>query len=141
MEERPLELPTHCLRTDLDDSVVQWDKRENCEVRQILDRLADNWSLLVLSLLDQRTHRFNELQRRLDGISHRMLAATLRQLERDGMVSRKVHPTVPPKVEYTLTPLGSQLHGLMRPLVDWTEANTATILDARRTFAARYPGE
>jgi DNA-binding HxlR family transcriptional regulator len=141
MEERTLELATHCSVTDLDDSVVQWDKRENCEVRQILDRLADNWSLLVLSLLDQRTYRFNELQRRLGGISHRMLTITLRQLERDGMLSRKVHPTVPPKVEYSLTTLGAQLHGLMRPLVSWTEANTAAITSARRDFDHRYREE
>ena len=94
MEERTLELPTHCARTDVPDAVLQWDSREECEVRKQLDRLADKWTLQVLALLDERTYRFNELQRRLDGVSHRMLATTLRQLERDGMLIRTVHPTV-----------------------------------------------
>lgn len=137
MEERTLELPTHCARTNVPDSVLQWDSREDCEVRKQLDRLADKWTLQVLALLDARTHRFNELQRRLDGVSHRMLATTLRQLERDGMLIRTVHPTVPPKVEYTLTPLGRQLHALMHPFVAWAEANTKTIAAARENFDAR----
>lgn len=137
MEERTLELPTHCARTDVPDSVLQWDSREACEVRKQLDRLADKWTLQVLALLDERTYRFNELQRRLDGVSHRMLATTLRQLERDGMLIRTVHPTVPPKVEYTLTPLGRQLHALMHPFVAWAEANTQSIAAARQDFDAR----
>lgn len=137
MEERTLELPTHCARTDVPDSVLQWDSREACEVRKQLDRLADKWTLQVLALLDERTYRFNELQRRLDGVSHRMLATTLRQLERDGMLIRTVHPTVPPKVEYTLTPLGRQLHALMHPFVAWAEANTQSIAAARQHFDAR----
>ncbi|MDC9825617.1 helix-turn-helix domain-containing protein [Devosia sp. ZB163] len=110
-------------------------------MRKQLDRLADKWTLQVLALLDHRTHRFNELQRRLEGVSHRMLATTLRQLERDGMLIRTVHPTVPPKVEYTLTPLGRQLHGLMRPFVDWAESNTRTIAMARTAFDARATGQ
>ena len=137
MEERTLELPTHCERTDVPESVYQWDTREHCEVRKQLDRLADKWTLQVLALLEERTHRFNELQRRLDGVSHRMLATTLRQLERDGMLIRTVHATVPPKVEYTLTGLGRQLHALMSPFIAWAEANTASIASARHQFDAR----
>ncbi len=85
----------------------QWDAREGCEVRQILDRIADKWSLLAIALLEGRTLRFNELRREIDGISQRMLTVTLRQLERDGLVTRTVYPVVPPRVEYALTPLGA----------------------------------
>ena len=89
----------------------QWDTREGCEVRQILDRIADKWSLLVISLLEERTMRFNELRREIDGISQRMLTVTLRQLERDGLVCRTVYAEVPPRVEYCLSPLGHTLLG------------------------------
>ena len=91
---------------DDDYDVCQWDTREDCEVRQILDRVADKWSLLVIALLDRRRLRFTELRREIDGISQRMLTVTLRQLERDGLVDRTVHPVVPPRVDYELTPLG-----------------------------------
>ena len=85
----------------------QWDTREDCEVRQILDRIGDKWSLLAIALLEGRTLRFNELRREIDGICQRMLTVTLRQLERDGLVTRTVYPVVPPRVEYALTPLGA----------------------------------
>lgn len=81
----------------------QWDTREDCQVRQILDRIADKWSLLVIALLDNRRLRFTELRREIDGVSQRMLTVTLRSLERDGLVKRTVHPVVPPRVEYELT--------------------------------------
>ncbi len=76
-------------------------------MRQILDRIADKWSLLVISLLEERTLRFTELRRQIDGISQRMLTVTLRQLERDGLVCRTVYAEVPPRVEYCLSPLGA----------------------------------
>ena len=121
--------------TDWDDA-FQWDAREDCEVRQILDRLADKWSLLVIALLDDRTMRFTELRRRIDGISQRMLTVTLRQLERDGMVLRTVHPVVPPRVDYELTPLGRSLHATVQSLVVWTEAHQTDIAEARSRYDA-----
>jgi DNA-binding HxlR family transcriptional regulator len=115
----------------------QWDSREDCEVRQILDRIADKWSLLVISLLEERTLRFNELRREIDGISQRMLTVTLRQLERDGLVCRTVYPVVPPRVEYCLSPLGATLLGTIQALVVWTEKHQPEIAQARAEFDAR----
>lgn len=114
----------------------QWDRREDCEVRQILDRIADKWSLLAMALLENGTLRFTELLRLVDGVSQRMLTVTLRQLERDGLVSRTVHPVVPPRVEYSLTDLGRSLNGTVRELVTWTESHQGDIAAAR----ARYDG-
>ncbi len=112
----------------------QWDTREGCEVRQILDRIADKWSLLVISLLEERTLRFTELRRQIDGISQRMLTVTLRQLERDGLVCRTVYPVVPPRVEYCLSPMGHTLLGTIQALVTWTEEHQAEIASARAEF-------
>jgi DNA-binding HxlR family transcriptional regulator len=120
-----------------DPDPFQWDAREDCEVRQILDRIADKWSLLVIALLDERTMRFMELRRRIDGISQRMLTMTLRQLERDGIVKRTVTPLVPPRVDYALTPLGESLHDTVRTLIPWTEAHQYEIAAARAAYDAR----
>jgi DNA-binding HxlR family transcriptional regulator len=114
----------------------QWDTREDCDVRQILDRIGDKWSLLVIALLDNRTLRFTELKKTIDGISQRMLTVTLRQLERDGLVRRTVHPVVPPRVDYELTPLGVTLHDTIQALVTWTEAHQNEIAAARATYDA-----
>jgi DNA-binding HxlR family transcriptional regulator len=114
----------------------QWDAREDCQVRQILDRIADKWSLLVISLLADRTLRFTELRREIDGISQRMLTVTLRQLERDGLVCRTVYPVVPPRVEYCLSPLGRTLLGTIQALVTWTEEHQLEIAQARAEFDA-----
>lgn len=103
-------------------------------MRQILDRVADKWSLMVVVLLEHRTLRFTELRRDIDGISQRMLAVTLRRLERDGLVRRTVHPVVPPRVEYALTPLGRTLHEAVRALVVWTESNQDAIAAARTAY-------
>ncbi|WP_262851295.1 winged helix-turn-helix transcriptional regulator [Mumia quercus] len=115
-------------------AAFQWDARENCEVRQILDRIADKWSLLVVSLLEERTMRFNELRREIDGISQRMLTVTLRNLERDGLVCRTVYAEVPPRVEYCLSPLGRTLLGTIQSLVRWTEEHQEEIVEARAEF-------
>jgi DNA-binding HxlR family transcriptional regulator len=116
---------------------IEWDTRNDCEVRQILDRVADKWSLLAIALLEQRTLRFTELQRRIDGISQRMLTVTLRQLERDGLVRRTVYPVVPPRVEYSLTPLGATLHATIQSLVGWTEDHQSEIAAARAAYDTR----
>src|SRR5687767_2024060 len=140
MEERTSEEPTHCAGTDPPTDPWdphQWDAREDCEVRQILDRIADKWSLLAIALLEGRTMRFTELQRAIVGVSHRMLTVTLRQLERDGLVRRTVHPVVPPRVDYELTPLGSTLHATIQALVTWTEEHQHEVAAARSEYDAR----
>ena len=116
------------------NDAYQWDTREDCEVRQILDRIADKWSLLVISLLDERTMRFGELGREIDGISKRMLTVTLRHLERDGLIDRRVYPEMPPRVEYRLSPLGHTLLGTIQSLVTWTEQHQTQIAQARAKF-------
>lgn len=128
--------PTHCQETDPWDS-HQWDARNDCEVRQILDRVADKWSLLTIALLAGRMMRFTELQRAIDGISHRMLTVTLRHLERDGLVHRTVHAVVPPRVDYELTALGGTLHATIQALVGWTEEHQDEIAAARSGYDAR----
>ncbi|GAA1386245.1 helix-turn-helix domain-containing protein [Kitasatospora putterlickiae] len=129
--------PTHCADTEDGYDAFQWDTREDCEVRQILDRIADKWSLLVIALLDRGSLRFTELRREIDGVSQRMLTVTLRQLERDGLVERTVHPVVPPRVDYALTPLGHTLHETVRSLVAWTETHQREIAAARASYDAR----
>ena len=136
MEEGTLKSPGSSEVTDPWDA-HQWDVREGCEVRQILDRVADKWSLLAIALLEGRTLRFNELRREIDGISQRMLTVTLRQLERDGLVSRTVYPVVPPRVEYALTPLGRTLHSTIQALVTWTETHQDEVAAARAAYDAR----
>jgi DNA-binding HxlR family transcriptional regulator len=115
----------------------RWDTREDCEVRQILDRIADKWSLLVIALLDNRKLRFTELKKTIDGISQRMLTVTLRQLERDGLVRRTVYPVVPPRVDYELTPLGVTLHATIQSLVTWTETHQHEVATARADYDTR----
>ncbi|MEU5880938.1 helix-turn-helix domain-containing protein [Spirillospora sp. NPDC047279] len=135
------ELNAMCPDGEGDYDVLQWDTREDCEVRQILDRVADKWSLLVIALLDRRSLRFSELRREIDGISQRMLTVTLRQLERDGLVHRTVHPVVPPRVDYALTPLGATLHETIRSLVTWTERHQNEIAAARAAYDVRMAAE
>ncbi|GAB2613365.1 winged helix-turn-helix transcriptional regulator [Pseudactinotalea suaedae] len=114
----------------------QWDVREDCDVRQILDRIADKWSLLVIALLEVKTMRFGELSKAIDGISKRMLTVTLRNLERDGLVHRTVYAEVPPRVEYRLSPLGCTLLTTIQSLVSWTEEHQEQIARAREAFDA-----
>ncbi|KAB8183133.1 transcriptional regulator [Microbispora catharanthi] len=141
MEDGTFESLGYCANTGVDDDVLQWDQRADCEVRQILDRIADKWSLLVIALLDKRSLRFTELRRAIDGVSQRMLARTLRHLERDGLVSRTVHPTVPPRVDYALTPMGATLHATIRALVVWTEEHQNAIAAARAAYDRRVAAE
>jgi DNA-binding HxlR family transcriptional regulator len=141
MEEGTSNSPSDCCRTEGDYGALQWDEREGCEVRQILNRIADKWSLLVIALLEKRKLRFTELKKNIAGISQRMLTTTLRQLERDGIVARKVFPVVPPRVEYELTPLGATLHETIQALVTWTERNQQAIAAARNRYDARASEE
>ncbi|UGQ14901.1 helix-turn-helix transcriptional regulator [Yinghuangia sp. ASG 101] len=137
MEEGTSKSHSHREGTGRDYEACQWDTRSDCEVRQILDRVADKWSLLVIALLDERSLRFTELRRKVDGISQRMLTVTLRQLERDGLVERTVHAVVPPRVDYALTPLGMTLHDTIQALVTWTEENQGRIAAARAAYDTR----
>ncbi len=106
-------------------------QRDDCPVREILDRVGDKWSVLVIVLLGQRTHRFNELHRTIEGISQRMLTLTLRALERDGLVNRTIYATVPPRVDYALTDLGRTLLVPLEALNAWAVAHRDDIQVAR----------
>lgn len=111
--------------------------KESCTpVREILSRVGDKWSILVVMLLSERPWRFNELKRSIEGMSQRMLTLTLRNLERDGLVTRTVYATVPPSVEYALTPLGESLCAPVVALGMWAKQNNEQIDDARRRFDA-----
>jgi DNA-binding HxlR family transcriptional regulator len=116
-----------------------------CTVRDVLGRVGDKWSALTIARLGTGTQRFSQLRRDVDGISQRMLTVTLRNLERDGLVSRQIYPEVPPRVEYTLTDLGTSLHESILALVQWSEHHTTEIQQARThydraTEAAVPPG-
>ncbi len=107
-----------------------------CAVRDVLDRISDRWSLLVLLQLEKGTMRFSELRRQVGDISQRMLSRTVRRLEEEGLVAREVYPTVPPRVDYSLTTLGRSLLRPVRVLVAWAEANRERIHAARASFKA-----
>jgi DNA-binding HxlR family transcriptional regulator len=110
----------------------------NCRAREMLDRVGDTWSVYVISALGNAgTLRFSELQRRVDGVSQRMLTVTLRGLERDGLVRRTVHPEVPPRVEYELTPLGTTLRQIVGELIKWSGAHLREVDCARAAYDAR----
>ena len=100
---------------------------ERCPTRQVLDRLADKWALLILDRLQQGPTRFNALKRDIQRITQKVLTQTLRKLERDGLVSREVHATVPVTVEYALTPLGHTLTDTVAALAHWAEHNMPEI--------------
>jgi DNA-binding HxlR family transcriptional regulator len=140
MEDGTSKALGYCTGTE-DDQARQWDTRADCDVRHILDRIADKWSLLVIALLDRRTMRFSELRRAIDGVSQRMLTVTLRHLERDGLVRRTVYPVVPPRVDYELTTLGISLHEVIKSLVIWTEDHQQQISAARSIYDTRVADE
>ena len=110
---------------------------DDCPVREVLDRVGDKWSVLIVVLLGRRTHRFSELHRAIEGISQRMLTLTLRQLEREGLVTRTVFPVVPPRVDYELTDLGSTLLDTIQELVAWAGKHGNEIIAAREAYDAR----
>lgn len=111
---------------------------ESCRpVREVLNIVGNKWSILVVSLLEDGTRRFSELQRNVDGISQRMLTRTLRELERNGLLTRTVVPTVPPSVYYALTPLGETLLVHAKELAHWARQNHPKMLQAQQDFDAR----
>ncbi|NNH37504.1 winged helix-turn-helix transcriptional regulator [Acinetobacter terrae] len=100
-----------------------------CPSREILEHLTTKWSVLVLRCLSDGVHRFSELKQRIEGVSEKMLAQTLKVLEKDGFLIRTVYPVVPPKVEYQLTILGAQAAEKMTMLIGWIERNLPEILE------------
>jgi DNA-binding HxlR family transcriptional regulator len=113
---------------------------EGClAVREVLKRVGDKWSVLIVGLLADGPLRFNELKRTIEGISQRMLTLTLRGLERDGLVSRTQYPTIPPRVDYALTPLGQTLLEPVSALAGWSEKHRHDIQGARNRFDGKIP--
>lgn len=112
-----------------------------CPSRLVLDRIADKWTALVIQVLARGTMRYAALQREIGGISQKMLTQTLRSLERDGLVHRKVHPVVPPKVEYTLTRLGRTLIEPLKVLCRWSEKHLAELEANRARAKAKLRGQ
>jgi DNA-binding HxlR family transcriptional regulator len=106
----------------------------NCSSRLVLQNAVSRWGVLALVALREGPYRFNALRRRVDGVSERMLSQTLQTLERDGMVHREVHQTIPPRVEYTLTDLGSQVAEKLHDLIHLLEANIDTVRDAQTAY-------
>lgn len=105
-----------------------------CPSRAVLDRIAGKWTALIILALSEGTMRYGELQRRVDGISQKMLTQTLRSLEEDGLVERFVHPVIPPMVEYTLTPLGRSLREPLNAVSAWAERHVPRLLENRKRF-------
>ncbi|MCF2446100.1 helix-turn-helix transcriptional regulator [Dyadobacter sp. CY345] len=120
------------------ENLKKFELIDDCPVRSVLDRVGDKWSILVISILGEcGTLRFNELNAVIGTISQKMLTVTLKTLEADGLVSRKIYPQVPPRVEYSLTPLGESLLPAMSLLIDWALKNMPAIKASREEFSQR----
>src|SRR5438477_3842854 len=117
---------------------IRWDMlKQQCPTRQVLTRVADKWTMLVITLLaEEERLRFSELRRQIEGVSQKMLTQTLRGLERDGLVTRTVYPTVPVTVEYRLTDLGRSLGETVGAIRHWAYANMDGIEAARERYDA-----
>lgn len=118
------------------DDIIRWDSTvggniNNCPVRGVLDRISDKWSLLLVMMLSAGPKRFNQLRREVPDISQKMLTQTLRDLQRDGLVSRRVFDTKPPSVEYSLTEMGTSIIVPFGHLIEWASAHHGKIKDAR----------
>jgi DNA-binding HxlR family transcriptional regulator len=130
LQERKNLSPSHKI-------VTPEDAHSDCRrVTPVLNRVGDKWSMQVVMNLAEGRRRFSELKRALDGVSQRMLTLTLRGLERDGLVSRHVTPTIPPRVDYELTDLGNSLRGPVRALGEWAMLHIDCILAAQQRYDA-----
>ncbi|MCF0056687.1 helix-turn-helix domain-containing protein [Dyadobacter sp. CY356] len=122
----------------LKDNLKKYLVIDDCPARNILDRIGDKWSILIITILGEcGTLRFNEINAVIGTISPKMLTVTLKTLEADGLISRKIYPQVPPRVEYTLTPLGESLLPPMSLLVDWAVKNMPEIKASREKYSNR----
>ena len=123
-------------------SIDGWDPySRDCPSRRLLDRIGDRWTVLIVGALDDGPHRFSAVATRVDGISQKMLAQTLRSLERDGFVTRTIFAEVPPRVEYELTPLGRSLQQPLRALEDWAVANMSEVVEHNDEYAQAHAGQ
>jgi DNA-binding HxlR family transcriptional regulator len=113
----------------------------DCRAREILHRVGDKWSVYVIDCLGGGSLRFSELRRSINGITARMLTVTLRGLERDGLVTRTLHPVIPPRVDYELTPMGKTLLQTIEQLIDWADGHVADIYAARAAYDAKHAPE
>lgn len=114
---------------------MKWDAyNEHCPTRVVLDRIADKWTVLIVGALESKTKRFGELRREIGGVSQKMLTQTLRGLEMDGLVARKIYASVPPRVEYSLTELGRTLISVLEAIREWSENNIEDVLKARNAY-------
>jgi DNA-binding HxlR family transcriptional regulator len=116
--------PTHCYNV----------MNSCCPSRAVLAQVADKWTVLILHVLRADTTRFNELRRKVQGITQKVLTQTLRDLERLGLVSRKIYAEVPPRVEYSLTPLGRSLVRVLDSVREWADSHTGEVLAAQQRF-------
>jgi DNA-binding HxlR family transcriptional regulator len=109
-----------------------------CPSREILASIANKWTILVLSVLTEDTTRFNELRRRIQGVTQKALTQTLRDLERLGLVSRRIYAEVPPRVEYSLTPLGHSLVKVLDNIKEWSETHAPDVIQAQQRFERQH---
>lgn len=121
----------------LEDAPVPRQAGACLKVSQVIGRIGDKWTVMVIILLHERGHRFNELKRGIDGISQRMLTLTLRNMERDGLVTRTVTPSIPPRVDYELTDIGESLAEPVKILGDWAFRNLKRIAAAQAAYDAQ----
>ena len=105
-----------------------------CPSRQVLKRVGDKWTVLIIGILERGTIRFGSLRREVEGISQKMLTQTLRNLERDGLIKREVFAEVPVRVQYSLTEMGRSLIPVLKPLIQWSEAHLVEIEKAQQRF-------
>jgi DNA-binding HxlR family transcriptional regulator len=124
--------------SDLADGPCPAGEPSACRAREILQRVGDKWSAYVIDLLGEDTKRFTELHRSIDGITARMLTVTLRGLERDGIVTRTIHPVIPPRVDYALTPMGRTLLDTIGQLVTWADTHVSEIEAARAAYDSKH---
>ena len=110
-----------------------------CPTRVVLDRIGDKWTVLVLGLLCERPLRFNQMRRKIDGLTQKMLSQTLKALDRDGLVARKVNATMPVTVEYSITPLGATLSATVEELQRWARDHIEEVVQAQRRYNSATP--
>jgi DNA-binding HxlR family transcriptional regulator len=122
----------------MEGTFKKFDSYDDCPVRNVLDRVGDKWSILIISMLGENgTMRFNQLNQVIGNISQKMLTVTLRTLEADGLVLRTMYPEIPPRVEYSLTPLGQSLLPAIESLRQWATENMPKVLASRQQYKAR----